>query len=85
MEVTDEEIELGEIEELELKYCERCGALWLRTKGCEQVYCAPCVPKMAQFAVGKPRGRGARLPVGKGLDLQAVVDAGFASPEEAFA
>jgi hypothetical protein len=36
---------VGEVfEQLELKYCERCGGLWLRNKGEEEVYCPGCVP-----------------------------------------
>lgn len=31
-----------EVIQLELKYCERCGALWLRLRGAQQVFCAPC-------------------------------------------
>ena len=31
-----------ELIQLELKYCERCGALWLRLRGAQEVYCAPC-------------------------------------------
>jgi len=31
-----------EVIQLELKYCERCGALWLRLKGGQAIYCAPC-------------------------------------------
>ena len=27
---------------VELKYCERCGGLWLRRQGREGVYCATC-------------------------------------------
>jgi len=27
---------------LELKYCERCGALWLRLRGSDVVVCARC-------------------------------------------
>ncbi len=38
-----------ELIEVELKYCERCGGIWLRQKGREQVYCADCEPEMAQF------------------------------------
>jgi Zn-finger nucleic acid-binding protein len=34
---------------VELKYCERCGGLWLRSKDEEEVYCPGCVPKMAEF------------------------------------
>ncbi|HEX6503432.1 MAG TPA: hypothetical protein VF011_09295 [Terriglobales bacterium] len=43
------EIDTIEFIELELKYCERCGGLWLRIVGEERVYCAACVPQMAQF------------------------------------
>jgi hypothetical protein len=35
-------IEDPEMIQLELKYCERCGALWLRLKGAQANYCAPC-------------------------------------------
>jgi hypothetical protein len=31
-----------EVIQLELKYCERCGALWLRLRGAQEVYCGPC-------------------------------------------
>ena len=66
---------VGEVfEQLELKYCERCGGLWLRRKGCRQVYCWPCIPKMAEFAVAKKRPGTARLPIARALDLQAVID-----------
>ena len=27
---------------VELKYCERCGGLWLRPQGTDGVYCASC-------------------------------------------
>jgi hypothetical protein len=27
---------------IELKYCERCGGLWLRPQGADAVYCADC-------------------------------------------
>ena len=26
----------------ELKYCERCGGLWLRPSGASSTYCEPC-------------------------------------------
>ena len=38
---------------IELKYCERCGGLWLRRVGDPQVYCAPCAPAMEQTAITK--------------------------------
>jgi Zn-finger nucleic acid-binding protein len=35
--------------EVELKYCERCGGIWLRPVGGREIYCPPCIPKMAQI------------------------------------
>jgi hypothetical protein len=34
---------------LELKYCERCGGLWLRPAGGEQIYCVICARAMAEL------------------------------------
>jgi len=33
----------------ELKYCERCGGLWLRPAGGGQVYCVGCAQQMAEL------------------------------------
>jgi Zn-finger nucleic acid-binding protein len=33
----------------ELKYCERCGGLWLRPAGGEQTYCTVCARAMAEL------------------------------------
>jgi hypothetical protein len=41
---------------LELKYCERCGGLWLRPQGGEEVYCARCVQVIHELPAVKPRG-----------------------------
>ena len=38
-----------EVVQLELKYCERCGGLWLRRRGVDDVYCASCVGEMPEF------------------------------------
>jgi len=40
------EMESGAIQ-LELKYCERCGGLWLRPGGSYLVFCGPCDKVMA--------------------------------------
>jgi hypothetical protein len=32
----------GNAVRMELKYCERCGGLWLRLKGSDLVYCPAC-------------------------------------------
>ncbi len=56
--------------ELELKYCERCGGLWLRRRGMQNVYCASCVPRMAQFPVPR-KARGApRRGMGDVLEFE---------------
>ena len=68
------------IEQLELKYCERCGALWLRHKGAECVYCADCVSQMNEMP--QPRRSAPRLQVppidldGRRFDLCGVVAGG---------
>jgi Zn-finger nucleic acid-binding protein len=36
--------------QMELKYCERCGGLWLRLKGSELAYCPPCAVILAGVA-----------------------------------
>ena len=36
--------------QMELKYCERCGALWLRLTGSELIYCSPCSVILAGLA-----------------------------------
>lgn len=43
--------ESGSVNELqlELKYCERCGGLWLRPVGGGQIYCVACGRDMAQL------------------------------------
>jgi len=43
---------------LELKYCERCGALCLREKGEAQVLCDRC----AESEANPPRPSGVRRP-----------------------
>ena len=58
--------------QLDLKYCERCGGLWLRPYGTDGVYCAACSayfaerPKPADAPPRKPRRRRARKVVEEG-------------------
>ena len=61
-----EVIEL-ELVALELKYCERCGGLWLRPFGMEEVYCTACIPKVAEFPVFHRRGP---RPISREHDLE---------------
>ncbi len=61
---------------LELKYCERCGGLWLRPVGGEQIYCVACGRAMAELPpaiceIGSPRvRRGPRL-AGNAVEFDA--------------
>jgi len=34
---------------LELKYCERCGGLWLRPRGSEGVLCTTCAARAKEL------------------------------------
>ncbi len=53
---------------VELKYCERCGGLWLRPQGADGVYCASCrellaaMPNSEEAPARKARRRKPRLP-----------------------
>jgi hypothetical protein len=38
---------VGQEIQLELKYCERCGGLWLRRQGNVGVYCGCCETRLA--------------------------------------
>jgi Zn-finger nucleic acid-binding protein len=49
-------------EGLELKYCERCGGLWLRPSGGAQIYCSVCARAMADLP---PSSRDAEVPVSR--------------------
>jgi len=58
-----------EIVHLELKYCERCGGLWIRAMHDGGVYCPRCSDAMAEMAPPshtysktRPRMPGTRLP-----------------------
>ena len=53
--------------QFELKYCERCGGLWLRPTGGGQIYCVACGREMADLppASYKREGvEGARMSQG---------------------
>ena len=41
--------------QLELKYCERCGGLWIRALGSPHICCASCAIEMAQVAIPRRR------------------------------
>ncbi len=53
----------AKIVQLELKYCERCGGLWVRPLGCEEIYCATCADEMMTVASSGKRKTCPRLPI----------------------
>jgi Zn-finger nucleic acid-binding protein len=57
---------------LELKYCERCGGLWLRPAGTSKVYCGGCAPAMSEMAVPVRRNSRARLPGSERIHIKAM-------------
>lgn len=61
----------GPATELELKYCERCGGLWLRLQGDPEVYCVNCRTQMAELprALGDHSSK-PRLPHPNPDDIQ---------------
>jgi hypothetical protein len=48
---------------MELKYCERCGGLWLRECGAGVVYCDRCQPKVDDLPIPKKKPERVILPV----------------------
>lgn len=50
-----------ELIRLELKYCERCGGLWMRTRGSHDVYCALCVLQLKEFPAARGRRKSRAL------------------------
>ncbi len=53
---------VGQEIHVELKYCERCGGLWLRPQGSDGVYCVGCRAHLeAMPNPGEPPARKARL------------------------
>lgn len=44
-----------EIIRLELKYCERCGGLWMRARGSGDVYCPSCAVEMSDLPTRRRR------------------------------
>jgi len=75
-----------EFVELELKYCERCGGLWLRRKGELAVYCGPCLPKVAEAAIERHLAVGRKVvkderPTVESATVQAEMDAMLAEFE----
>ncbi len=67
---------------LELKYCERCGSLWLRPVGGRQIYCVACGREMAQLPPASREPETAQLPRGPRWGAEDGDFEGYAGDEE---
>jgi uncharacterized Zn finger protein (UPF0148 family) len=64
----------GQHIQVDLKYCERCGGLWLRPQGAYGVYCASCRVRIEAMPVpGEtvPRKARQRKKRASGTDVQS--------------
>jgi hypothetical protein len=67
-------LETGEVP-VELKYCERCGGLWLRPPGADVVYCRGCQEHLAAWPRTSERPALApRRPQAEDLHGQSVIE-----------
>lgn len=57
---------MGELVTLELKVCERCGALWLRPRGAAVRECGRCERKVREMGSGAVFKRGRRASARSG-------------------
>lgn len=66
-------MEIGdpEIVQLELKYCERCGGLWLRLRGAPDVYCTACAEEMLELPTLPQKTSKPRVPVNHKVEIKA--------------
>ena len=62
----------ADVIELELKYCECCGGLWLRARGTDKIYCPGCVAAMEGPTAACKSKRRPRLPVNSRLELVSM-------------
>jgi len=76
----NEQATFGHETQLELKYCERCGGLWLREMGCGEVYCGNCLSAMNELPAPRKlpqstrRVHNPRLPQGPDPTMPWDVD-----------
>ena len=66
----------GNAIQLELKYCERYGALWLRLTGSELIFCPPCSVVLAGLA-RDPRFREHRGPKSQTVNFEQETNGAF--------
>ena len=66
----------SQVVRMELKYCERCGSLWLRESGAGVVYCGSCQVEVAELPVPKKKPKRVKVPMRRHT---VVEDYGFES------
>jgi hypothetical protein len=54
---------------VEMKYCERCGALWVRAIGSRNVYCCRCERQMRELPLAGQQKAGMRRRPTNSSDL----------------
>ncbi len=59
--ISSEKVEMMSELSFELKYCERCGGLWLRPSGGGQTYCVACGRAMAELPAPSMKPGTARM------------------------
>ncbi len=64
------ESEDPEVIQLELKYCERCGGLWLRRRGTQEVYCGRCAVEILELPGPCRLTSRPRMPVNHKVELR---------------
>jgi Zn-finger nucleic acid-binding protein len=67
--------------QFELKYCERCGGLWLRPVGGGQIYCRTCGREMAQLPPASKEPETANVPRGPRWGVDDVDVEGYEEDE----
>ena len=63
-----------EVIQLELKYGERCGALWLRLRGAQEIYCVPCDLEILDLPAPRRAPSKPRVPGNHKIESKAQAD-----------
>jgi hypothetical protein len=54
---------------VELKYCERCGMLWMRECGSGIIFCNACQPDVTELPILKKRPHTVKLGIGQRAEV----------------
>ena len=54
---------------VELKYCERCGMLWMRECGSGLIFCNACQPDVTELPILKKRPHTVKLGIGRRAEV----------------